>query len=104
MAGAGDSFSNLNFIMRCLIKHSNMVQTLEDQNLVDAAVKAGRLPFVLPRPSMLTNGDAAPVKIYGNSGKGSGFMPSIIAKSVAIFMLDAAVSNEFDGSTPSIAN
>ena len=104
MFGAGDSFSNLNFLMRWIMKYTNMAQTLEDQNLVDEAVKAGPLPFVLIRPAMLVGERAAPLKLYGSTGKGSGFMPSVSAKSVAGFLLDAAVKEDFDGTTPVITN
>ncbi|KAJ9610234.1 hypothetical protein H2200_005011 [Cladophialophora chaetospira] len=104
MFGAGDSFDQLNFLMRWTMNHSNMDVAIEDQNLVDAAVKAGPLPFVLVRPAMLKNGEALPVKVHGNNGEGAGFMPSITVKSVVTFLLDAAVKSEFDGTTPMISN
>ena len=104
MFGAGDSFNQMSFLMRFIMKHSNMDVTLEDQNLVDEAVKAGSLPFVLARPAMLKDTEAAAVRVYGNDGKGAGFMPSISVKSVVHFLLDAAVKDDFDGMTPVIAN
>ena len=104
MFGAGDSFAQMNFLLRFTMNHSNMEVTLEDQNLVDVAVKAGPLPFVLIRPAMLKDGEAAPVKLHGNTGEGAGFMPKISIKSVVGFLLDAAVKNEFDGMTPMISN
>ena len=81
-----------------------MAQTLEDHNLVDEAVKAGWLPFVLARPAMLKDQDAFPVKFHGNTGKGAGFMPGISMKTVAGFLLDAAVDEKYDGTTPMICN
>ena len=104
MFGAGDSFNQLMFLMRWTMKHSNMDVTLEDQNLVDAVVKAGPLPFVLARPAMLKSGEAAPVKVHGDLGEGAGLMPSISIKSVVGFLLDAAVSDQYDGMTPTISN
>jgi nucleoside-diphosphate-sugar epimerase len=104
MFGAGDSFAQLNFLMRWTMNHSNMDVTLEDQNLVDETVKAGGLPFVLVRPAMLRDGEAASVKVHGDDGQGAGFMPSVTVKSVAAFLLDAAVRDEFDGKTPMICN
>jgi hypothetical protein len=104
MFGAGDSFNQLICLTRWTIKYSNMDVTLEDQNLVDVAVKAGPLPFVLARPAMLTNGEARPVKVHGNQGEGSGMMPSISVKSVVTFLLDATVNDQYDGMTPMIAN
>lgn len=81
-----------------------MAQTLEDHNLVDEAVKAGPLPFVLVRSAMLKNGDAAPLKFYGNTGKGSGIMPGTTMKSVANLLLDLTTSDEYDGTTPMVTN
>lgn len=111
MFGAGDSFANLNFLMRWIMRSSNMAQTLEDQNLVDEVVRkkgaAGELalPFVLVRPAMLNcEEDAMPVIVYPSSGQGAGFMPSVSTKSVALFLLDAAVKDDFDGMAPVIAN
>ncbi|KAK4943928.1 hypothetical protein LTR10_016644 [Elasticomyces elasticus] len=105
MFGVGDSFTQLNFLMRFVMRHSNMAQTLEDQNLVDGTVRAnGSVPFVLVRPAMLTFGDAAPIKVHGGEGKGAGFMPSVSAKSVARFMVEAAANGEFDNKTVVVTN
>lgn len=110
MFGAGESFNNLNFLMRWIMTCPNMAQTLEDQNLVDAAVKASSnasseaLPYVLVRPAMLKDGDEAPVKVYEASGKGVGFMPSVTAKSVARVLVDMMGTDEYDGTTPVITN
>jgi hypothetical protein len=104
MFGAGDSFDQLNFLMRWIMGHSNMDVTLEDQNLVDAAVKSGSLPYVLVRPAMLKGEEAAPVKVHGEKGEGAGYMPSISVKSVVRFLLDAAVEDWYDGMTPMVSN
>ena len=104
MFGAGESFARLNFLMRFVMKHSNMDVTLEDQNLVDRAVKAGKVPYVLVRAAMLSGGEVAPVRVYGNEGDGAGFMPKVSATSVAGFLLDAAENDQFEGMTPVIAN
>ncbi|KAI1616861.1 flavin reductase [Exophiala viscosa] len=103
--GAGDSFAQLNFLMRFIMRHSNMAQTLEDQNLVDQTIrKNGNVPFVLVRPAMLTNGEVAPVKVHGTQGKGAGFMPSVSASSVARFMLDATATKDFDNKAVVVSN
>jgi hypothetical protein len=86
------------------MNHSNMVQTVEDQNLVDAAVKAGKLDYVLVRSAMLGGVERAPVKVFGNDGKSAGFMPKISARSVAGFMLDCVEDSSYDGMTPVISN
>lgn len=104
MFGAGDSFPNLNIMMRGIMRFSNMNQTLEDHNLVDVAIKESRLVFVLPRPAMLMGEEALPLKIHGNTGCNAGFMPSISMKSVALFILDTIERSDWDGTTPVISN
>ncbi|THY29755.1 hypothetical protein D6D01_03461 [Aureobasidium pullulans] len=104
MFGTNSSFANLNFLMRATMTYSNMKQTLEDQNAVDKVIKQSSVVYVMPRPAMLKGEDALPVKILGDSGEKAGFMPSVSPKSVAEFMLDAAVSQEWDGRTPVLAN
>ncbi|KAK5464633.1 hypothetical protein LTS15_001195 [Exophiala xenobiotica] len=104
MFGVGDSFANLNFALRWTFNHSNMDQTLEDQTLVDQTVRNGRLPYVLVRPVILNEGEAAPVKVYASSAEGVGFMPKISVKSVAEFLVDAASKGDWDCTAPVIAN
>jgi hypothetical protein len=102
--GTGDSFPSLNLLMQLVIKMSNMLYTFQDHDLVDREMKESGMDFVLARPAMLTDKEARPIKNYGNAGKGSGFMPSISRKSVAVFLVDAAENNNWDGSTPVISN
>jgi hypothetical protein len=104
MFGVGDSFANLNFALRWTFNHSNMDQTLEDQTLVDQTVRNGSLPYVLVRPVILNEGEAAPVKVYASSAEGVSFMPKISVKSVAKFLLDAASKTDWDCTAPVIAN
>ncbi|TIA07860.1 hypothetical protein D6C80_09551 [Aureobasidium pullulans] len=104
MFGTNSSFANLNFLMRATMTYSNMRQTLEDQNAVDKVIKASGMVFVMPRPAMLKGDTALSVKILGDAGEKSRFMPSVSAKSVAEFILDATVSQEWDGRTPVLAN
>ncbi|KAL6251448.1 hypothetical protein RBB50_001657 [Rhinocladiella similis] len=104
MFGVADSFKNLNFLLRWTMRHSNMVQTIEDQTLVDETVRRGNLPFVLVRPALLTEGDAAPVKVYPSSAEGVGFMPKVSVKTIAKFLVDAALKGDWDGNAPVITN
>ncbi|KIW13191.1 hypothetical protein PV08_08378 [Exophiala spinifera] len=104
MFGIADSFKNLNVLVRWTMRHSNMVQTIEDQTLVDKTVRRGHLPFVLVRPALLTDGDAAPAKVYHSSAEGVGFMPKVSAKTVAKFLMDAAARGDWDGTAPVITN
>jgi nucleoside-diphosphate-sugar epimerase len=102
--GTGSSYPQLNLLMKLIMRYSNMSQTLEDQNAVDKVVKAGKLSFVLVRPAMLSEKEAAEVNIYGNDGNGLSWMPSISMASLARFVLDAAVRDQWDGMTPVISN
>jgi putative NADH-flavin reductase len=104
MFGAGSSFTNLNFLMRAIMQYSNMKQTLQDQNTVDRIIKQSGLRFVMPRPAMLKGDVAFSVKTLGDAGETAGFMPSISPQSVAGFILDAAVSGQWDGSTSVLSN
>lgn len=87
-----------------LLQYSGLVQTAHDQNALDGIVRASGLVFVMPRPVMLREGVAAEVKVFGEQGEGAGFWPSISVQSVAEFLVDAVVSDEWDGKTPVIAN
>lgn len=104
MFGAGSSFANLNFLMRAIMQYSNMKQTLEDQNAVDQIIKQSGLNFVMPRPAMLKGDVSLPVKTFGDAGGSAGFMPSVSPQSVAEFMLDVVVSDQWDGSTSVLSN
>ncbi|KAI9871128.1 MAG: hypothetical protein M1830_003286 [Pleopsidium flavum] len=100
--GVGDSLPNLIFIMRWVIKKSNMLYSFEDHNLVDQEMKKSGMDYVLARPTRLTIGEAKPVKSFGNSGQGVGM--SISRKSVAVFLVDAVEKSTWDRTTPVISN
>jgi hypothetical protein len=102
--GTRDSFPNLNFLMRLVIKTSNLWYTFLDHDLVDQELKESGVQFVLVRPAMLTDKEARPVREHGNTGKESGFMPSISRKSVAVFLVDAAEKDTWNKRTPVISN
>jgi hypothetical protein len=102
--GTGDSFPNLNFLMRLVIKTSNLLYTFLDHDLVDQEMKESGVQFVLVRPVMLTDKEVRPVREHGNAGKEAGFMPSISRKSVAVFLVDTAEKNNWNKSTPVISN
>ncbi len=102
--GAGDSFPNLNCLMRLVIKKSNMMYTYEDHDLVDQEIKQSGVEYVLVRPAMLKGEEALPLKFHGSTGKGSGFMPAVSRKSVAGFLVSAAENDTWDRSTLVISN
>lgn len=102
--GVGDSFLNLNFLMRPVIKHTNMASQFEDHRLVDEKTRPSGLDWVMVRPAMLTEKEATPVKDLGDTGEqcGGGFMPSISRAGVAKFLVEAAESEKWDNRTPVI--
>ena len=106
--GVGDSFSELNFLMRLVIRRSPMGVQFRDHSNTDKMVRAeaedGTLQWVMVRPPMLKGETKLSVKEMGNTGKGAGFMPSCSRGSVAQFMVDAAESEKWDGLTPVIMN
>jgi NAD(P)H-binding len=104
MFGAGNSFGNLMFLMRWIMNTSNMDVTLGDHNLVDKAVKASGLNFVMVRSAMLKGEEVAAVIDLGDDGEKAGMMPSVSRRSVAGFLLDAAEQNIWDRRTPVISN
>ncbi|KAM0273587.1 hypothetical protein ACHAQH_008250 [Verticillium albo-atrum] len=103
--GTGDSMSNVNFLMRFTFAHTNMRFSREDHDAVDQELRAARdIDFVEVRPWLLTDGDAAEVKVYGDDGKGAGFMPKISRASVARFMVEGAETSQYNGRAPVITN
>ena len=100
MFGAGESFKNLNVLMRSIMNWSNMNQTVEDHNLVEQAVKQSGLAFVLIRPAMLKGDQMTEVKDLGDNGEKASFLPWISPDMVASFVIDAMESDTWDGRTP----
>lgn len=106
MFGAGNSFSNLHFVIRPIMKYSNMIQTLDDHNAIDQLVKGqSDVKWVLVRPSMLKEGDKKEAIIREDDGKGEGFMPSSTTIGTAVdFLLGCVTSNKWDMKSPVVVN
>lgn len=102
--GVGDSFSHLNFLMKPVIRLSNMGIQYEDHRLVDEETRLSGLNWAIVRPAMLTDKEAKPVKDLGDTGEYASFMPSISRASVAKFMVDAVESDSWDSRTPVICD
>jgi hypothetical protein len=102
--GVGDSWKNMNLMIKGVFRHSNMWQTVEDGNGVDEVVKASGLNFVLVRSTALMGTEPKPVQQLGEDGEKAGFMPSISTPSVAGFLLDAVEKSTWDRHTPVISN
>jgi len=106
--GTGSSFSGVSHLHKALFRWSNMKLQYADHDAADAAVRAaaarGDVDFVLVRPVMMADGDAAAVHDHGDAGKGAGFMPKITRASVARFMVTACETDQYDGRSPVISN
>ncbi|RDW95358.1 hypothetical protein BP5796_01121 [Coleophoma crateriformis] len=102
--GTGDSLKNLFWPMQILMKHSGMNRSMQDHDITDKEVKESGVTFVMARPAMLNDGEKMPLKFWGNTGRGSGMIPSVSRKSVAAFLLDALEKDTWDGTTPVVSN
>ena len=102
--GVGDSFQNLNFLMKPVIKYTNMSAQFQDHNLVDEETRGSQLDWVLVRPVMLKGEEALPVKELGDTGEGVSFMPSISRASVARFLVNAVEIDKWNRKSPVICN
>lgn len=103
--GTADSYDSLNCLMKGVMSYTNMKHQMVDHNAVDSETRKSGVNFVLVRPTMFTDGEAADVKVYPDDGAGSGFVPKISRGSVAQFMVVKALeTDEFDGRAPVISN
>lgn len=103
--GVADSWPNMHFMLRTVIKKSNMSYQWEDHAAVDREMKQSGLDYVLVRPVMLKEGEPKPIVFCGDVGaKGVKLMSSITRISVANFLVDAAERNDWNRSTPVITN
>ncbi|KAF2100208.1 NAD(P)-binding protein [Rhizodiscina lignyota] len=102
--GVADSSKEMAWLMRHIIRKTNMSYQFEDHDLVDKEMKTSGTDYTLVRPVVLSEGEDLPVKDFGDSGKGVGMMSKITRKSVASYLVKAAETNELRGRTPVIAN
>ncbi|VTO87246.1 unnamed protein product [Fusarium graminearum] len=102
--GAGSSWSSMNLPGKMIFSHGSMGMGLKDHNVVDRLVRESGLVFVLSRPVMLAEGEAKPVKVWPDDGKGCAWMPKITRDSVGKWLVDAAESSEWDGKSPVLSN
>ncbi|CAG7558724.1 unnamed protein product [Fusarium equiseti] len=102
--GAGSSWRSMNLPGKMLFSHGSMGIGLKDHNEVDRIVRQSGLTFVLARPVMLAEGEARPVKVWPDDGKGCAWMPKITRESLGKWLVDAAETDEFDGKAPVLTN
>jgi hypothetical protein len=102
--GVAESWLNLQWILRLLMKKSNMIYQYDDHNLVAKEVKASGENYVFVRPSRLEEGEAKPIKEWANDGKGVPMMAACTRGSVARFMAEAVENKTWDNTAPVITN
>lgn len=102
--GVGDSYPTLFVAVKLLVRYSNMAIGYKDHEQVEKTVKQSGLDYVLARPCRFVDGKAANINFYGDKGQGIGGMATITRESVAVFLLDAAEKDQWNGKTPVISN
>ncbi|KAI9931799.1 hypothetical protein MW887_010378 [Aspergillus wentii] len=102
--GVGDSWDNMNCLLRMLMKKSNMSLQYDDHNHTDREVRESGVDYVFVRPSRLVEGEASLVKVWPNHGQGVPMMASTSRTSVAKWLVDVAVNNDWDNTAPVITN
>ncbi|GAP84987.1 hypothetical protein SAMD00023353_3900200 [Rosellinia necatrix] len=102
--GAGDSYASMNILFRGMFSHTNMKYGLIAHNNLDRETRKGGHDYISIRATVLADGDAAPIKVYPDDGKGINFLPKITRASVAKFMVEACEKNDYVGRSPVISN
>lgn len=102
--GVGESWPNMHWVLRMLMKKSNMIYQYDDHNLVAKETKASGENYVFVRPSRLEEGEAKEIKEWPNDGKGVPMMGACTRGSVAKFLAEVAESRTWDGTAPVITN
>jgi len=102
--GVGETWPNMSYMLRLLVKKSNMCYQFDDHNLVAKEIKTAGVTYVLARPNILKDGEAEPIKEYPNHGKGVPMMGKVSKASVAKFLVDAAEQDKWDNTAPVFTN
>lgn len=71
---------------------------------MDILVRNSGLVFVLARPTRLAEGPSNHVKVLSDEGPGVGVAASITRESVAKWLVEAAETNKWDGTSPVLIN
>lgn len=89
--GAKESFDNMAWPLRMLMKYSNMRFVYQDHDAVDEIVRKSGLQWSLVRPAMLNDGEELKnIREFGEGGKGVGMFDSIQRRSVAEYLVSEA--------------
>ncbi|KAL5043593.1 hypothetical protein BDW71DRAFT_216211 [Aspergillus fruticulosus] len=102
--GVGESWKNMNCALQLLMKKSNMRFQYDDHNATERIVRDSGVDYVFVRPSRLVETGETVVKQWPDHGKGVPLMASASRHSVALWLVDAAESEQWDNSAPVITN
>lgn len=102
--GAGDSWTSIAWPVRAVLSHSTMKITLRDHNNMDKLVRNSGVPFVLARPARLTDGPAKEVRVWPDNGDGCAWNAAMSRASLGEWMVRAAETDEWDGTSPVLTN
>ena len=115
--GVGSSRGSSTWVHHLVVDRSNLKITFDDHLEVQRVLEeegkrtGGVFEWVDVRAAGLSNGAKKPVREFGDDGMGVakdgkrlGWFPMISRESVAVFLVDAVESGEWNGRTPVIAN
>ncbi|KAF1941427.1 NAD(P)-binding protein [Clathrospora elynae] len=102
--GVAESWPNLHWVMRLLMKKSNMIYQYDDHNLVTKEVKASGETYVFVRPTRLEPGETKVYKEWANDGKGVPMMGACTRAAAAKLMVDAVENRTWDNTAPVITS
>lgn len=108
--GAGSSAPHAHWLLRALLRHSNMRFQYEDHDAVEAELTStpSRAEYVLVRPTRLVEGDEGVARVFDVAGEGSSYcrtvpmMATVSRGAVARFMVDVAEGDQYNGQAPII--
>ena len=106
VAGAHDSFDTAPWVMRMLIKHSNLSQAYGDHEAVEIALQQSQLDWTVGRAMMLgvKPGTAPVIESYVQAGKNQPKPAMQISRaSAAAWLIDAVAREDLIGRAPLIS-
>ena len=101
--GVGDSFREIPFIFRVLVRISNLRHSYRDHDRQEKILEESGLDWTVVRPVMLTDA-ADDLSIIYNLRGDRKIGSSITRRAVANFILDCIEKGEFIGQKPGISN
>lgn len=103
--GIGSSWKQSSFLLKGMFRFTNMRVQMVDHKEVDKEIRQQEgIDWTLVRPPMLKEGDALPVKEFGEFGEGVGLLSGITRASVARFMVEEAEQSRHRKQAVVIAN